>query len=103
MKDCHADRRRSRLRCGQHGKMSARPLRERADFLGSRNNSGLREQVIDAHLQARGMRTNQATNGLSVGEEDQGGYTLDAYLRGRLQVLVRIHAGEAYLTGVGQA
>ena len=49
------------------------------------------------------MRAYQATNRLSISEEDQGGHTLDAYLHGRLQVLVCIHAGKEQLACVGLA
>ena len=49
------------------------------------------------------MRADQATNGLTIGEEDQGGHTPDAHLHRRLQVLVGIHAGETQLAGVGLA
>src|SRR5260370_16220032 len=49
------------------------------------------------------MRADQATNGLAIGEEDQGGDALDAHLHGRLQVLISIHAGETQLAGVGLA
>src|SRR6266700_59310 len=47
------------------------------------------------------MRADQATNGLAIGEEDQGGHALDAHLHGRLQVLVGIHAGETQQALVG--
>src|SRR5258708_32597538 len=48
------------------------------------------------------MRADQATNGLAIGEEDQGGYALDDHLRRHLQVLVGIHAGETQLAAVGR-
>src|SRR6266700_3268124 len=52
------------------------------------SNANLREQAVNAQLQARGMLADQATNGLAIAEEDQGGHALDAHLHGRLQVLV---------------
>src|SRR6266567_4013797 len=33
------------------------------------SNANLREQAVNAQLQARGMRADQATNGLAIGEE----------------------------------
>ena len=49
------------------------------------------------------MRTDQATNWLAISKEDQGGHALDAYLHGRPQVLVGIHAGETQLADIGLA
>jgi hypothetical protein len=74
----------------------------RASF-DTRGNANLREQAVNAQLQARGMRADQATNGLAMGEEDQGGHALDAHLHRRLQVLVGIHAGETQFADVGLA
>ena len=56
-----------------------------------------------AGAQACETRAEQASNGLTIGEEDQGGHALDAHLRRRLQVLVGIHAGETQLADVGLA
>jgi hypothetical protein len=69
-------------------------------FILHQRNANLREHAVNALLQARGMRADQATNGLAIGEEDQGWHALDAHLHGRPQVLVGIQAGETQLAGV---
>jgi hypothetical protein len=60
----------------------------------------LGQQAIDTLLQARGMRANQASYGLTVGVKDKGWHSLNALLDGGLRILINIHTSKAYLAGV---
>ena len=74
-----------------------------SELIWHRDNTNLCKQAIYTLLQACWMRADQTTNGLTISEEDQGGHALDAYLYGRLQILVGIHTGKTQLAVIGMA
>src|SRR5437879_9898113 len=69
------------------------------------SNSGahLREQAINALLQPRGMRADQAACWLAIDVEHEGGHTLNALLARGPRILVDIHARETQATRVALA